>query len=114
MMEVEHCGSDTVDFEQAYAAFKSTSLIMIEGGFCQFRRLRNGSITIYVIFSSIPGNGLKMLKMLDSLNPTCIRAVCPQDLESNNFYKKYFELKLVKQSKTGRPLNVWEKYHAIP
>lgn len=108
-MEIDHCSSDTVDFEQAFQAYKSSSLIMIDGGFCQFRRLRNGSITIYVIFSSKPGNGLLMLNMLEKLNPTSIRAVCPSDLDANAFYEKYFALDSTKLSKTGRTLNVWVK-----
>jgi hypothetical protein len=108
MNDIQHLPTSGPDFEQMFQAMKRDSLILLDGGFCHFNHRRDNGLTIYSIFSQVPGKGQQMLLRLIALKPAWIRAVCPQDLESNQWYEKRFELIATKESKTGRQLNVWQ------
>lgn len=107
-LEPKHISGDSPDFEQMFQAMKRDNLILLDGGFCHFNHRRDNGLTIYSIFSQRPGLGVAMLERLKLLKPQWIRAVCPEDLESNIFYAKRFKLLETKLSKTGRRLNVWQ------
>lgn len=106
--EVCHISGDTPDFEQMFQAMQKDNLILMEGAFCHYNARRDGGLTIYSILSYGGGKGDIILEKLKALKPKWIRAVCPQDLGSNAWYEKRFSLIQVKESKTGRKLNVWQ------
>lgn len=106
--DVKHISGDVPDFEQMFTAYRKDNLILLHGGFCHFNHRRDNGLTIYSLFSQIPGNGDKMLELLKKMDPQWIRAVCPDDLKSNDWYRPRFNLHETKFSKTGRALNVWQ------
>ncbi len=94
-------------FESLYESAEKGELILIDGGYCRWHLRKDGTITIYEILSARPGAGSAMLNQLKLLGKP-IRAKCPDDLPSNNWYmRRGFRLDKFEITPSGRRLNVW-------
>jgi hypothetical protein len=108
-----HVSDLALDFERVFASLTgvSGSVIMIDGGFCQYCHRRDGQVTIRIIVSNTKGAGQRLLQQLKELRvkgATSLLAKCPADLQSNAWYKaRGFVLEKIETTKTGRLLNVW-------
>lgn len=90
-------------FMSLYDSYKRNELLMIDGGFCQFRQRKDGQITIHAVLSNRVGAGKQMLQLLKERHPTKIVAKCPVDYSSNEWYRKMgFVLQNVEDK-----VNVW-------
>lgn len=96
-------------FEILMQAHKRGELILMDGGFCHWHLKKDGGITIHEIISQKRGVGQMMLDELKATpGGTHITAKCPQDLPSNEWYKKRgFDLIGVEHTRSGRGMNVW-------
>ncbi|MGD9851971.1 MAG: hypothetical protein AB7T38_11935 [Nitrospirales bacterium] len=82
--------------------------MLVDGGICHWHLRKDGQLTIREIISTRPGAGTEMLEKLKKVPCTSIFARCPDDLESNQWYrKKGFSLEEVQISKSGRKINSW-------
>lgn len=76
---------------------------------CRFHKRRDGQITIHSILSERKGAGREIIEYLKSVpDSKSLFAKCPQQLESNGFYKHMgFVLERKEVLKTGTVLNHW-------
>jgi hypothetical protein len=96
-----------VIFETLYESARQGELILIDGGFCRWHLRRDGIITIYEIISIRSGAGQEMLAMLRAHGKP-IRAKCPADLASNEWYERQgFSWLARKKTRSGREINIW-------
>ena len=96
-------------FNVLMESVKRGELILIDGGFCNWHLRRDGQLTIREIISTRPGAGSEMLDILKNVNEaTSIFAKCPEDLPSNNWYKRRgFNLEGTEITRSGKRLNLW-------
>lgn len=101
-------------FEALYKASLNGELILVNNGLLDFHLRKDGQITIREILVNpdYEGDGIAT-EMLNTMIKMCngaksVFAKCPQDLESNGWYKHVgFELECIESTKTGRLLNCW-------
>lgn len=94
-------------FESLQESAANGELLLIAGGYCRWHLRRDGIITIYEIIATRRGAGSEMLAVLKAHGKP-IRAKCPADLPSNEWYRKRgFALADTEITKSGRKLNIW-------
>ena len=98
-------------FQTLYDSYQRGELLLIDGGFARWRLKKDGSITLYEIFSTKPGNGKQMIETLLQKTTTYIQLKCPTTLKSNGFYA-HVGFTCIGQEITqgGNILNIWRKY----
>ena len=77
-------------------------------GFCRFNHQRAGGVVIYEICLDEECRGKGIGRKIINKLPKPIKAKCPTNFESNNFYQHLgFILQGQEYTKKGTPLNIW-------